>query len=88
MTRTCPACGKRVPEPLRDRHLTPSAHGTRRRLWCYGLSEKARAAEPCPMCDEPMTVTGTNVVLGGVEVGTTWACRNPKCLTRTMEAGR
>ena len=40
--------------------------------------------EPCPMCDKPMAVTGENVVLGGVNVGTTWECRNSNCITWMM----
>ena len=35
--------------------------------------------EPCPGCGKSMKVTGRNVVLGGVNVGTTWQCKNKKC---------
>jgi len=42
------------------------------------------AGEPCIDCGKPMVVTGRNVVLGGINVGTTWECRNPECFSRVM----
>ena len=40
------------------------------------------SGEPCIFCGKPMAVTGTEVILGGINVGTTWECRNPKCESR------
>jgi len=40
--------------------------------------------EPCIDCGKPMTVTGRNVVLGGIDVGTTWQCDNPDCFSQRV----
>lgn len=45
-------------------------------------SEKKQGSldySPCFGCGKPMAVTGRNVVLNGVAVGTTWACKTKWC---------